>query len=651
MGNYSIGLTAMNVAQQAVELIGTNIANAATEGYHRQSLRISPKYFEGSSSGAVGGGVEITGVQRNIDVLLEEELSRQTPILSQLEHELMTLEGIESVFGSADSEGLGNALGEFFASLRELAARPESNAYQEQAIWAASSLASHFRNVGQFIADLQENVVLQARNLATQVNTLTEEIADYNAQIQGILARDGNANILLDRRDQALMNLGDLLELQVDGRITGNGTVGVIATGMTLVSGVNAYAIETGSTASGGLGLATTGNLYFTSNATGGKLGGLLALRNTIIPDIENKLDTLATYVIHQVNRYHSQGVGTNGAFTQLTGQSVSDKAFSTWTTWPLTSGSIFVRVTKDSDGSVARSEITLTTANTIGDLKDSLDGVANISSSILLGALDIQADSGYKVDFLPALAPQPTASTLGASVAVSGLYSGQLNDIFTGTIVGNGDIGNEASLKLEIRNGANQLVKTLNVGLGYAAGDRLEITDGVFVTLASGTVANAQNFQVRALANSDTTGVLAAAGINTLFRGTSAKTIYVVNDVLNDSSFMASSIGQDMSDNANVLRMGALENAQATELGDVGPGNYYRQIVTGIGQSVSTRAARTTALETIVKQILDHRETVSGVDINEEAAKLVMFQNMFQAAAKFFAAQDKTMRILLDLM
>ena len=86
MSNLHIGLSGMRVAQQALDLIGTNISNAATEGYHRQDARIAPVYYGGGGFSGVGGGAEVIEVRRNMDVLIEEELVRQNPLYKQLEH-------------------------------------------------------------------------------------------------------------------------------------------------------------------------------------------------------------------------------------------------------------------------------------------------------------------------------------------------------------------------------------------------------------------------------------------------------------------------------------------------------------------------------------------------------------------------------------
>ncbi|MHC4184405.1 MAG: flagellar basal body protein, partial [Planctomycetota bacterium] len=99
MDSYSIGLSGLNVAQNALDIIGNNIANAATDGYHRQRLELAPAYMSQVGSVLLGGGVDIVGITRMIDGLLEQEILRQQSSLGRVRAELTTLRTVESTFG------------------------------------------------------------------------------------------------------------------------------------------------------------------------------------------------------------------------------------------------------------------------------------------------------------------------------------------------------------------------------------------------------------------------------------------------------------------------------------------------------------------------------------------------------------------------
>ena len=153
MSGFSIGISGLSVAQGAIDLIGTNMANATTEGYHRQDPVISSLDF---ATGKVvsGGGAEITAVTRSVDKLLELEITRQQTSQAQTSEELESLQTIESAFGDMQTNKLDAAIGTFFEALRQLAAQPDSQPLQQQAVWDADAVTQQFHTMSTFLSDL-----------------------------------------------------------------------------------------------------------------------------------------------------------------------------------------------------------------------------------------------------------------------------------------------------------------------------------------------------------------------------------------------------------------------------------------------------------------------------------------------------------------
>ena len=123
MSSFDIGLTGLNAAQKGLDVIGNNIANAATEGYHRQAVDLTPAYSGQDGGLLIGDGVEVKGIIRLIDKLLEQEILRQQSSLGQVSQESTTLSSIEAAFGELTGDtGLSAAINQFFnATSRELA--------------------------------------------------------------------------------------------------------------------------------------------------------------------------------------------------------------------------------------------------------------------------------------------------------------------------------------------------------------------------------------------------------------------------------------------------------------------------------------------------------------------------------------------------
>ncbi|MBS3734228.1 MAG: flagellar hook-associated protein FlgK [Phycisphaerae bacterium] len=654
--NWSIGLTGLDAAQRAIELVGTNISNAATEGYHRQDLQLAPIVYGGTMQDPQG--VEVAGISRAVDTLLERELMNQQPTQGQIDRELTALETIESVFGEVDSEGLASALDGLFNAFRELSSDPNSQPLRQQAVWSADALTTELRRLGTYLTDLKQQIVLEAGNAVNQVNALAGDISTYNRQIETMNVRGGNPNVLLDKRDQALTELGTLIETDISYPEGDSGAVTVMSVGTPLSVSNVSTGLATGITMGGKLGIAAEDSASYTTRCDGGKLGGLLSLHNEIIPDLADRLDTLAATVADQVNRLHAQGVGSNGAFTELIGLPSSTEAFSDWNA-EISAGALYVRITNTDTNTTTRHQVDITTDMTLSDVATTLDGLTDadgttaLSASIAGGALRLQsADADvFTFDFLPA----PLADTSGgwsgtSSPSAGGIYTGASNDEYTLTVSGAGTIGT-GDLSLEIRDGGGALLDTVAIGAGYAPGDRIDIGDGLNVSLSGGTVTDGESFTVLGLLETDETGLLAAAGVNTLFAGRTASTLGVRQDVLTDPRRLACSVGADMTDNTNVRRMAEIGEQTHDSLDGLTCADASRELTTTIGQAVTVRRARRDGLETVVQQLMQRRDEIGGVDVNEEAAKLLIFEQMFQGVAKFMSTQEKALRILGELL
>ena len=105
------------------------------------------------------------------------------------------------------------------------------------------------------------------------------------------------------------------------------------------------------------------------------------------------------------------------------------------------------------------------------------------------------------------------------------------------------------------------------------------------------------------------------------------------------------------MSDNSAIRKMADLGEAKLADLGDVSITDAYRILVTGVGQKISIRQAKVDSLGNVMQQLENQREEISGVDLNEEAARLLLFEKMFQGLAKYLGVQNEALQTLIDLL
>jgi len=383
MSNFDIGISGINAAQEAFAVIGNNIANAATDGYHRQRIELTPSVTSGVGSAALGG-VQVAGVTRMIDELLQQEIFRQQSSLSQVSQELSTLGTVETAFGElSGGSGLSAAIDDFFNALQDLSAHPSETIWQHQAVASAENMASQFRTLGEFLSTLQNQIELQADAVVGQINTLATQIAELNDQIQRREISGEQANTLRDQRDQLISDLSELVG--VDTHAGEHGAVNISANGMPLVTDTTTLTLEAGLTAAanGSLGISPAGAYSYDTTVQGGQIGGLLSLRNTLVGGIQTDLDNLAGEIAQQVNQYHVQGVGSAGSFTRLTGRTMTSTTLADFSP-PVTDGNIYVRVTNTVTGAVTRSAIAVdASADSLETVATAISAVTGVSASV----------------------------------------------------------------------------------------------------------------------------------------------------------------------------------------------------------------------------------------------------------------------------
>lgn len=782
--NLSIGLTGLRAAQQAIELIGTNLANAATEGYHRQDILLSPIESSIRSTRVSIGGVLVEGSSRSYSVLIEREMYRTLPELGQIEQELSALTTIEAVMGNIDNNPLGESLGQFFSALSDLSADPTQSAYAQDVVWSADSLCTNIRSLGEFLLGMQEQLIQQAQQLIQEVNGYARSIAELNAKIELSVQRGNSANLLKDQRDQAIAKLAELADVGIGTLISADGQVNVDAWGTPLVMSEEYQQLSVGVNSDGLMGVSVNELDSYSPYVTGGKIGALVNLYNEIIPGIQNSLNTMAQQLMWEFNNLHAQGVGQSGSFTELTGVPVSRTLeLGDWQP-PVSEGTLCVRMIAP-DGTAGIHEIHISDGMTVDDVIDQINLIDpnHLSANLSDGEIYMQSSNGYSFDFLPTFSDTASAAmetltgrvvadlrnayftgddaadtltfdlgttaaeqctyTVGvgsktlydavrdinawsdgvhagwqaakavwddtaggfvlqltsyddaatgnvsvtntgnvkwggtaadvsvgvgnfvqgaaraafaADVELKGIYTGE-NQTFTCRVVhpdgaGNsGQVGVEDDLTVEVYNEASELVKVLSVGLGYAAGDLLEVADGIQISLGTGTLTHGAQFTFTARSESDDTMFLASAGLNTFFQGDSAVNIHVRDEFYDDPQLLAACRGTDMGDNVNVSRMLALQSEGLSGLGGDTPDEYYNNLVTTLGQMVLLRESRQEALDAVYRELQNQRDTVSGVDTNEEAAKLLVYERMFQAMSKFITTQNDMLEELMNVL
>ena len=166
-----------------------------------------------------------------------------------------------------------------------------------------------------------------------------------------------------------------------------------------------------------------------------------------------------------------------------------------------------------------------------------------------------------------------------------------------------------------------------------------------------SGDVSDGESFDVQALVDSDETGLLAVAGMNTLFSGSDASDIAVRQELIENPGLLASATNPDGTGNGIIQRLSELAEKDISALGGVSLQEHYHKLVSSVGSQTVVREMRKDSLGDILEQLKAQSDEAGGVDPNMEVAKLIIFERMFQSMSKVIATQNKILGTLMDLL
>ncbi|HEY7494437.1 MAG TPA: flagellar hook-associated protein FlgK [Candidatus Tectomicrobia bacterium] len=333
----STGEQALLAQQKALQVVGQNIANVNTPGYSRERPVLIPVPTALTGS-VLRSGVSVEQVKRVFDRFVTTQIHTATTQLHSAQEQDDLLKQIEALFNDLGQEdaGLASVLEHFFQSFQELANNPQDMAVRTALQQQGTTVASTFQQLHTGLQDLRQDLNTSLQDELEQMNRLANQIADLNNQIMLVEADPNNpANTLRDERDQLVKQLAEKVDITTFETNEGAVTV-LLGGGRPLVEGPRAQHLVTRADDNEPQRLLVYmqddyGNLTnVTTNILGGKIQGLLHVRDTAIPQFTTSLNRLAAQLIASVNQLHSSGYGLDGttgnAFfvpRQVTGQAL----------------------------------------------------------------------------------------------------------------------------------------------------------------------------------------------------------------------------------------------------------------------------------------------------------------------------------------
>lgn len=314
----SLGVRAMFANQAALQTVGHNIANANTEGYSRQQVELATAGGQFTGAGFFGRGVDVTTVTRAHDAFLTREAAASRSLSESDRVRLAQLERLEVVFPTGE-QGIGFTAGRLLNAMVDLASRPQDTATRQVVLSRAAELAQRFSDAGSQLDTLQSGVTQDLKHTVSTVNGLAGQIARLNEEIARVIGAGQPPNDLLDQRDALIAELSG--HVQTSTIAAPDGTVGVfIAGGQPLVLGnraseltVMTHALDpTRST----VGMLDNGQAREIDSELlgGGSIAALLAFQNTDLAAARQQLGQMALALTSEINRQQAEGVDLDGA-------------------------------------------------------------------------------------------------------------------------------------------------------------------------------------------------------------------------------------------------------------------------------------------------------------------------------------------------
>ena len=640
MGLFNVGVSGLNAAQAGILTASHNISNASTPGYSRQQILQGSNIPMVTGSGFMGQGTHIQTVSRIYDAFLGRQVLGAEASATEMDSYLAQIQQIDNILADS-SAGLSPALTAFFKGVQDVAANPSSIPGRQSMLSAGQALVARFQSLDQRLSEIREGTNQQVTVQIGQINAYSSQLADINQSIilAQIVGGSQPPNDLLDQRDQMITDLNKLV--RVSTITQGDGSFSVfMGNGQPLVIGTQAYQLQAVQapddperTTVAIVGVGGAALILPEAQVSGGSLGGLIGFRSQALDAAQNALGRIALTLGQNFNDQNKLGQDLTGALGQ----------------------SLFTVSTPTVRSSSLNTGTGVTTAGIDTSTIDRLTGsdyrlVFNGGGNYTLTRL---SDNAVLVNG----APLP-ASIDGMAIAVGGVPVAGDSFLIQPTRRGARDIAVAVSdprliaAAAPIRT-ATALANTGTASISSGTVNAPPPTNANLQQTVTITFTGAATFNVTGIgAGLPALGVAYTSGANITYNGW---TTQISGNPTAGDVFTVSANAGGVADNRNAMLMGALQT-KATMIGSStsSPTASYQSAYSQIVGSVGSKTNEVQAIAAAQQGLLDHAtqalQSTSGVNLDEEAANLLRYQQAYQASAKILATASKVFDEILAL-
>ncbi|CEG56614.1 flagellar hook-associated protein FlgK [Legionella fallonii] len=647
MSILSIANSGLNAFQNALAVTANNISNAKTRGYSRQSIDFTPapsQFFAGSYFGT---GVGTSSIYRNADQFANYQVRNTQSFKSQYEAFYLQASQIDKLL-SQDGSSISTSLQSFFDSLGQLNNTPDSGASRDVAFKQGQLLVQQFTFMQTNLDEYQNNSTAQISQAATQINQITQGIAAANQQLMS----SPNSPELLDQRDELLKQLAGFVDISTFDQ--GDGTINVaIASGEMLVAGTQQRNLSISTDQSNLQGTKVllgngAGILDITEELNSGQVGGLLSYEKNILGQASQMIGQMAIGLSLAFNAQHQLGMDANNQLGQnfFTDYNSATEQLKRATPETTNTGTGVL--------SVAISDISQT----------KLSDYQLVVSDVALNQVRLIRESDGTSTTLTWTNNPP--SPPGGQIVLDGMTI-SVNDV---TALATNDNYMLTPTRGAARDFALQITESQQIALASPVVTSAPLSNTGTGQIALGTIFNTSavtnqysiqfisdtEFNVVDLTHNTTTGPLT-------FTPNTQNTVQIPDSVNPSYSVILSGIPKTgdqftadynaggIGDNRNGLLLAGIQDNKYFMSGTESMMDRYSDLLVDVGGQTKLAKSSYEASNVLFKQAVDYQSSISGVNLDEEAANLIKFEQAYEAAGKLMAIAGQIMNVLFDIM
>ncbi|EHJ03832.1 flagellar hook-associated protein FlgK [Marinobacter manganoxydans] len=680
-GLIGIGLTGILSQQAALNTTGNNITNANTPGYSRQEVLFETQEGQRTGAGTIGSGVSVADIRRLANEYLVQQVREDSTLYGEQQALNSELSRLDNLLGG-ENTGLSNALNNFFASLQNAAEDPTSLPQRQLVLSEAQQVVNRFQALNQEFIQQRESIKTQMQQGVKDANTLLKSIAELNLAISESpgIAQGQMPNDLLDKRDEKLRQLSELVSIKVTP--TDGSQVNVsLSNGLSLVVGSNASTLGTRENAEDPTRLEFTLNnggrtLNIDEQITGGKLGGLLRFDTEGLKPAFDELGRIAIALSDTMNHQHEIGMDLEGDlggtfFTDINSREAqSSRVVPNGSNSTSTTGRLAVEITDSSLLPAGRWTLQFIGDGRSFELIDQASGKTvnqgrlpdPVQSEIGMPGFNIRVEGGtFNAGDKYLIQPsRNAAASLGLEVRREEdlAFASPIRVVTGDENIGTGKISQ--GTMLDVRN------PNTNVLLpGFESSGRLSNGPVVLSFTSYDSTAGTFAYEIRdnrPTSPGDPDANLLESGA---YDPREIKTFLSSDPLAGDAyqgyqfemsgkpavgdSFSVVFNANGVSDNRNAELMASLGTANTLNGGSQSFAEGYAGLVEDIGVKTRQSQLDVDAGKTLLEQSTNQRESVSGVNLDEEAGRLIQYQAAYNASAQVMSVAQDLFNTLLQ--